>query len=137
MKKIMFFVATIALSVSAHAAKVNTLAGTYSECVKWTMPASKKFEMVYGADHSLLYRIKFFDENSTCEGEPIAVNEVSDFEVIKFRDWRSIHDLDLKEKTENIYYQITVSKDEMIVIISEKYPVQMQLDNSIVLKRQP
>lgn len=140
MKKIILMVAALVLSTAAQAEGVNELAGTYSECVKWTIfngvPTSKKFEMVYGVDRSLLYRIEFFNGTSTCEGEPIDRHEMSDFEIVKDLSSRKFHFVDLRERKENLYFELMVSEDSMIVTTSEKYPVEIQLNNFITLKRQ-
>ncbi|MBX2994110.1 MAG: hypothetical protein KF681_04795 [Bdellovibrionaceae bacterium] len=140
MKKIILMVAALVLSTAAQAEGVNELAGTYSECVKWTIfngvPTSKKFEMVYGVDRSLLYRIEFFNGTATCEGEPINRQEMSDFEVIKDLSSRKFHLVDLRERTENLYFELMVSEDSMSVVTSKKYPVEIQLNNFITLKRQ-
>ncbi|MBX3032940.1 MAG: hypothetical protein KF865_03380 [Bdellovibrionaceae bacterium] len=139
MKKILLLVATLALSMSAYAAETNPLAGTYSECVKWTVfngvLTSKKFEMVYGEDRSLVYRIGFYNNTDKCEGDPIDAKSYSDFEVIKDLDGSSVRFMDLKEKTENLYFEIVVSKDKMSVTTSDKYPVEIQMTNFIVLPR--
>lgn len=138
MNKIMFFVAALALSVSAQAAETNPLAGTYSDCVKWTIyngvPTSKKFEMIYGEDRRLVYRIGFYNKTDKCEGEPIDGKEFSEFEVIKAFG-SSMHFIEMREVSENFYLQLIISKDIMSVMTSEKYPVEIQMDNSIVLKR--
>lgn len=138
MKKIMFVVA-LALSMSAKAAETNPLAGTYSECVKWTVfngvPTSKKFEMVYGEDRSLVYRIGAYNNTDKCDGATIEEKSYSDFEVIKDLDGSSVRFMDLREKTENLYFEVVVSKDKMSVTTSDKYPVEIQMMNFIVLPR--
>ena len=138
MKKIMLFMATLVLSISAQAVEVNPHAGAYSECVKWTtfngVPTSKKFEMVYGEDRSLLYRIEFYNGTDKCEGEVADRKEFSEFEVIKSFG-RSLHFIEVKEARENLYLQLMISDGDMSVTISDKYPIEIQMNNFIILKR--
>lgn len=138
MKKIMLFMAALVLSMSAQAEEVNPHAGTYSECVKWTIsngiPTSKKFEMVYGEDRSLLYRVEFYHGTDKCEGEAVDRQESSEFEVIKSFG-SSLHFIEVKDAHENLYLQLMISDDDMSVTMSDKYPIKIQMDNFIILKR--
>lgn len=137
MRKITLFVAALVLSMSAQAEEVNPHAGTYSECVKWTIfngvPTSKKFETVYGEDRSLLYRIEFYNGTDKCEGEAVDRKEFSEFEVIKSFG-RSLRFIEVKEVHENLYLQLMISDGDMSVTISDKYPIKIQMNNFIILK---
>lgn len=139
MKKLLFLAAVMILSVSAHAEEPSPFAGVFSECVKWTtyndIPTSKKFQLVYGADNTVVYRILFYDRTDKCEGLPVQGKEYSEFETLKDFGNSAIHFREVKEPNEGFYLQLILSKDSASITRSDNYPIKIQFNNFIVLKR--
>lgn len=142
MKAILLLIAMISLSAGAMAAEdKNEIVGTYSKCVEWTtvngVPSSKKFEFIHGADRSMLLRIELHNGSSICEGMVVKLQEYSQFEILNDEDSSAFRLVDVKETKKDIYMQITIMKSIVNVIFSKSYPVVMDMQNSVLIRRNP
>lgn len=141
MKKCMIAVLALVVPLMSNAAtELESSAGLYTDCVKWTtingVENSKGFQYLLNEDDSMSLDVLYYRGTAKCEGEGEVLMRADNFTVReKVGHGKAIFMLIARNEDSGDYYQMMFSKGRVMVNISDSLPIKYDFNRTLLLKK--
>lgn len=141
MKKHMITILALMLSQMSNAATdLDSSAGLYTDCVKWTtvndIEHSKGFRYRLNEDDTMSMDVLYYTGTDKCEGHGESLMHAKNFTVQKKVAHKDkVFILIVRNEDTGDYYQIMFSKDTAIIHISDALPIKYDINRTLLLKK--